>query len=158
MGTCQTIGVMQIELINFNACMFHCRYLPTDVEKQKRIEQWQAGGMLVYNTKEAYTNFLHWAYLCALTADCIAPVDALKCRFKGNTFRIRAGCHRYDQAMVNLLLSNWHGSVGAYTAGSHRNQLFDVVRHPSNKYQVQYCKSTTTGKYKQHWFWFFWNK
>ena len=83
-------------------------YLPTEKERQKQTEQWEANSFLVFNTHQVYWNVLHWAYLCSLTEKCIAPTDEVRCNFVSGSFKRYAYCHRYDQAMLNLLVSNWN--------------------------------------------------
>ena len=64
--------------------------------------------MVLFNTGVGYENVLRWAFLCALTADCIAPSGSKRaCRFKKDRWSYYGNCHRYDQAAMNLLLSNW---------------------------------------------------
>ena len=115
-------------------------YLPTEIERQKHVQQWEANSFLVYNTHQVYWNVLHWAYLCSLTEKCIAPSDEIRCNFKGSPFDRYAHCHRYDQSMLNLLLSNWHQyDEGRYTAGRYRS-LLNAIRKMTNKYDLSFCE------------------
>ena len=61
--------------------------------------------MIVINTPEVQTHIMKWLVTCALE-DCIAPVGA-KLYFGFNFPKDKfGGCHRYDQSLVNILLSN----------------------------------------------------
>jgi hypothetical protein len=55
-----------------------------------------------------YSNVIRWWFLCALTADCIAPTNDLLCKFASGADRDSqyAKCHRYDQSALNILLVN----------------------------------------------------
>ena len=72
------------------------------------------GTILVFNTADVQEHVMKWASICALVEDCIAPPGA-KLRCPGNLFAIPreqfAGCHRYDQALFSLLVTNLYGNV-----------------------------------------------
>ena len=81
------------------------RYLPTDTEALKTLRCSQST-MFVVNTKENCMSVLRWYYLCALTKDCIAPINGLQCSFKGDSHTRFGDCHRFDMSLINLLLGN----------------------------------------------------
>ena len=120
---------------------YHFSYLSSNIDRQKQTGQWEANSFLVFNTHQVYWNVLHWAYLCSLTEKCIAPTDEVKCKFApGSLFNMYAHCHRYDQSMLNLLLSNWsqyHEEI--YTAGLDQN-LLKVIRGITHRYELTFCQ------------------
>ena len=120
---------------------YHFSYLSTKIDRQKQTRQWEANSFIVFNTREVYWNVLHWAYLCSLTEKCIAPINAIYCKFApGSSFNTYANCHRYDQAMLNLLLSNWNQyNEEIYTAGKDQN-ILQVIRGPTHKYKLKFCE------------------
>ena len=72
------------------------------------------GTILVFNTADVQEHVMKWASICALVKACIAPPGA-KLRCPGNLLTIPreqfAGCHRYDQALFSLLVTNLYGNV-----------------------------------------------
>ena len=132
---------------NVMTVSYYFSYLPTEKRRQKHIKQWEANSMLVFNTHQVYWNVLHWAYLCSLTEKCIAPTHEIECKFLPGylreltfLFRSYAHCHRYDQAMVNLLLSNWNKyHEEMYTAGRY-NDILDVMRIVTHRYKLVSCE------------------
>lgn len=85
-------------------------YIPTDTAKQRHVDQYEANNIFIVNTKKAYDNILRWMYLCSLTRDCIAPLGAsVGCKGFGPDGQTHGRCHRFDQAVLNILLAN---SVG----------------------------------------------
>ena len=127
----------QASMINVS---YHFSYLSTKTNRQKQIRQWEANSILIFNTHQVYWNVLHWAYLCSLTEKCIAPTDDVDCEFPpGSSFNMYANCHRYDQAMLNLLLSNWNEyNEDVYTAGWDQN-LLQVIRDVTQMYGLKFC-------------------
>ncbi|KAK5968908.1 hypothetical protein GCK32_008122 [Trichostrongylus colubriformis] len=86
-------------------------YIPTLLSylKQKSCENHDAGFAFVVRTEDAL-NILKWYVLCALEKNCMAPPGAqLSCRFGEDRYSHYAGCHRYDQSVINLLLANAYG-------------------------------------------------
>ena len=91
-------------------------FVPTDIAKIKKIRMYAATTMLFANTKSVYENILKWAYACSSEKACIDPPGAnrlcgcqrspTKCSF--NAFSGWLKCHRFDQAMINILLLNWY--------------------------------------------------
>ncbi|KAL6735735.1 hypothetical protein Aduo_006148 [Ancylostoma duodenale] len=85
-------------------------YIPTDVEMLKnKSENHDAGFAFVAKTTESM-EILKWYVLCALEKNCMAPPGArLTCQFGSDRYTQFANCHRYDQSVINLLLSNAYG-------------------------------------------------
>ena len=72
-------------------------------------DMFEANSMIVINTPEVQTHIMKWLVTCALE-DCIAPVGAkLYCGFNFPKDKF-GGCHRYDQSLVNILVSNVYSS------------------------------------------------
>ncbi|WKY04687.1 hypothetical protein Q1695_005587 [Nippostrongylus brasiliensis] len=104
--------VRRCETVN---CLYE--YFPTDMKKLKTT--WEFGATMIYAVKtEDSINLMAWLVLCALEKDCMAPPGAqLKCKF-GDSLTSYAYCHRYDQAVLNLLLANAYGfDIGRYVGG-----------------------------------------
>ncbi|CAJ0605398.1 unnamed protein product [Cylicocyclus nassatus] len=84
-------------------------YIPTDIDKIKATQNLDANFAFVVRTADAL-EILKWYVLCALEEDCMAPYRAkLSCNFKNDRYISYAGCHRYDQSAINLLLANAYG-------------------------------------------------
>ena len=138
--------------ILFFVVLLFFRYIPTDVEQQKSLIQWEACMFIVYNTRAVYENILRWAYFCALTEACIAPTYEVICGFvHQDRFKTYCGCHRFDQATFNILLSNWfHYDIKRYTEG---RRQFGIQREPCDyEFELKYC-----GKWLPHskpWSWY----
>ncbi len=82
------------------------KYLATDINNMKKEEQRESGAMMIFRTKTLYEEVLSWWAFCALVEDCIAPIPERACRFTDDTYNEWAGCHRFDQSAINILLSN----------------------------------------------------
>ena len=66
----------------------------------------QASAVIYINKDEVQRHILKWLVICALKLDCIAPPGAtLSCNFNFPRDRF-GGCHRYDQSLQNILVSN----------------------------------------------------
>ncbi|VDP07414.1 unnamed protein product [Soboliphyme baturini] len=59
------------------------------------------------------------AVLCALENKCLVPDGSkLFCKFNDGTYDKRVACHRYDQSLMSLLLTNRHAyNVKLWTSG-----------------------------------------
>ena len=66
----------------------------------------QASAVIYINKDEVQRHIMKWVVICALKKDCIAPPGSkLFCGFKFPRDRF-GGCHRYDQSLQNILVSN----------------------------------------------------
>ncbi|CAJ0598157.1 unnamed protein product [Cylicocyclus nassatus] len=86
-------------------------YIPTDIEAIKKNESmnYDANFQFIVKTTDAL-EILKWYVLCALEKECMAPYAArVWCDFKNDQYYRYAGCHRYDQSAINLLLANSYG-------------------------------------------------
>ena len=99
-------------------------YLP--MEKTGVVKDMlQGGAVIVINTAEVQKYIMKWFVVCVLKTDCIAPDGStLFCNFNFPRESF-GGCHRYDQSLVNILVSN------AYNHEEERyhftNETFAVV-------------------------------
>ncbi|KAI0236555.1 hypothetical protein LSAT2_012897 [Lamellibrachia satsuma] len=111
-------------------------YLVTDVEAQKTIEQFGTGAILIYRTEKVFRQVLWWFYLCSLERRCLQPIANRFCRLDPkDRYATHAHCHRFDQAIVNLLLSNiWLTDGTPYTA---KEDFFKIHRYVTNMYNVK---------------------
>ena len=70
----------------------------------------QASAVIYINKDEVQRYILKWLVICALKQDCIAPPGSkLFCGFNFPRDRF-GGCHRYDQSLQNILVSNAYNS------------------------------------------------
>ena len=72
------------------------------------------GTILVFNTADVQEHVMKWAAICALVKDCIEPPGStIKCPPDIWTIPQEqfSGCHRYDQALFSLLVTNLYGNV-----------------------------------------------
>merc|ERR1712176_825760 len=67
------------------------------------------GSVIIFNTNDCKDSLMRWAMLCALNKDCIAPMGSRKeCPSGTNKYQPHI-CHRYDQALLSILLANRYG-------------------------------------------------
>ena len=80
-------------------------YLP--MEKVGAVKDMLQGGAVVYvNKDEVQRRVMKWLVICVLKEDCISPPGStLYCGFNFPRDRF-GGCHRYDQSLQNILISN----------------------------------------------------
>lgn len=113
------------------------KYIPTNELAQKTIYQYQAGVQLMYRTHHTIEHIYKWIVLCALDPDCVAPRGSKKwCTFK---LDVQTECHRYDQSLINLLLSNvFNFTVEKYV---YQRKILKIKRkNYGNISDVIYCK------------------
>ena len=80
--------------------------------------------------------------LCALEHQCISPIGRTYCNFSQGRWKSYVNCHRYDQSVINILLSNaFDYNITRYTAKG-LPKVLSVHRYPtsSNKKVRLYCR------------------
>ena len=116
-------------------------YISTNVKRQRNVPCLAATAILWYRTKDAYMSLFHWWLMCALDEDCIAPKGStLLCNFGKYSKTRYAGCHRYDQSVLNLLTSN-HLSYNVKKYLSRDPDVLKFIKEPSSMYTVKQCPS-----------------
>ena len=94
------------------------RYLPPrNSSDMKEGRMLQSGAYAAARTRELYDGVFFWAYLCALTEDCTHPPGSIRqpCTWGGaqvGPHTTHAGCHRFDQSVLNILVRNMYGRAG----------------------------------------------
>ena len=113
-------------------------YFPSDIEQMDAINEdvkpdrtgnptpehakmSQANGVMMWNTLEFKEKIMKWGLLCAMTKNCIAPPSTWKeshgllnaipeknCPKNTESLKQKHMCHRYDQSVFNILLSNYY--------------------------------------------------
>lgn len=81
-------------------------YLPMRGADESKAKMQQATGMILFNTKHMLKHVMKWVVFCSLLEDCITPKGSqLECNFQlpDDVF---GGCHRYDQSLFAVLVSN----------------------------------------------------
>ena len=84
------------------------KYFPLlNVQKAMTANMMEANFVMFSINKSFYDNVFRWMTLCALEKKCIVPEDASK-TCKQTTSRTYWGgtCHRFDQSVLNILLTN----------------------------------------------------
>jgi len=96
-----------IKIVTFNKCILLQTYefIPFPVNESKVLPMHGAGTQLIYGTQKNRRNVLYFYVLCALEKDCMAPKGHYQyCDFGPDWYNFYANCHRYDQAVVNMLI------------------------------------------------------
>ena len=117
------------------------KYLPTDLEVQKKLYQGVTYAVLMYKTKKVYDNILWWWFLCSLHAECMTPILNLLCHFKEDDNMLTyANCHRFDQSASNILGNNlYHYNDSLYNYPFKLRGGFDVARDQYGQFTPMYC-------------------
>ncbi len=113
------------------------KYIVTDMDKLKTVQQLGATGYIIFRTKEVWDNLLKWGILCSLHKECIAPMMNRLCNFGKGSFRHFAGCHRFDQSLLNILLSNWYNFN--WDVIKPEFQCMQVQRRSTHEYERKTC-------------------
>lgn len=83
------------------------QYLPIVEEDAQKIIMRQATAFLLFGTDKVKREIIFWWVLCALEVDCMAPSGHyLYCNKKDLDAGKYAGCHRYDQSALNILVAS----------------------------------------------------
>ncbi|KAI0240175.1 hypothetical protein LSAT2_009135 [Lamellibrachia satsuma] len=115
-------------------------FLPTDVEQQRHTSMAGATTMLLSNTRRTYERVLRWFYLCALEESCIAPIRKRHCNSAWGEEDEFLDCHRFDQSVINILLSNViNFAATKYHVDPHFETFFNCTRHPTKWYKLRIC-------------------
>ncbi|ELU10891.1 hypothetical protein CAPTEDRAFT_199391 [Capitella teleta] len=117
-------------------------YLPTDKDQLKRLKQVEAM-YFIYKSEKIYQNVAWWLLLCALEKECVSPSLNLKCSFPLKEYmNTYVGCHRYDQAAVNILAANhfdYDDSRYYVCMGRQGHNTILIRRRTTKMYDVQMC-------------------
>ena len=102
------------------------------------------GGLVLFKTNEVAMHIIDLWCDCAMHEDCIAPKNTIvyPCNFKlvrpGSTKY--AGCHRYDQSVLNVVIVREYGKeVYKYITDSIIETSLKVDRHITHGYTVKKC-------------------
>ena len=91
-------------------------YFPMTPKEGLTENMLPGGTILLFNTEDIQEHVMKWAAVCALVQDCIAPPGS-KRNCPGNRFwqtpggEKYGGCHRYDQALLSLLVTNLYNNA-----------------------------------------------
>jgi hypothetical protein len=112
-------------------------FFPSNLDNIKQIPMSIAGALLIYNTDVISRHVIFWWCACALNKQCHVPTWHTTCKLHGHDrWNKFAGCHRYDQSTLNILLSNlYQFDVKRYLA---TECLIVVQRWATYRYQIQY--------------------
>ena len=81
-------------------------FLSTNKEKLAWAKHQEIQAIMIHNTDEIHENIMKLFTACAIEETCLAPLGAQwRCSFDF-TGRRYAGCHRYDESALNILLNN----------------------------------------------------
>ncbi|ELU07489.1 hypothetical protein CAPTEDRAFT_204101 [Capitella teleta] len=119
-------------------------FIPTNLTAQKKLNQLATNAALYYKTRKIFDGVLWWWFLCALRKDCISPTTEMICDFGLRDRMLEyAGCHRVDQSVANLLVSNLYGfEIERCLASLREDGVFKIKRHPTHYYQLRQCSES----------------
>ena len=88
----------------------------------------QGGAVIVFNKDEVQKYIMKWLVICVLKEDCIAPPGSkLSCGYNFPREKF-GGCHRYDQSLLSILVSNTYNHDEARYHFERRNTFAVVNR------------------------------
>ena len=107
------------------------KFIPTNIEKLSREPHFEIRAILIHNTPEVHENIMKVFTACAMEDSCLAPSGAKwACHFDF-TGRKPAGCHRFDESALNILLKNWFNfDVSKYAKRNNYFQRYDSSYRP----------------------------
>ncbi|CAH1774564.1 unnamed protein product [Owenia fusiformis] len=115
-------------------------FLPADEQEMRGRTTYGCGALLIYNTKFAYEHFFQWFLLCALNAQCIAPVGSrIKCDEESKDRSAYRNCHRFDQSALNILISNMYNFWGNFEYEICDTTRLFVTRKETNMFELNFC-------------------
>ncbi|XP_045200210.2 uncharacterized protein LOC123554262 [Mercenaria mercenaria] len=122
------------------------KFIQTDVEKLSREPHFEIRAILIHNTPEVHQNIMKVFSACAMEDSCLAPEGAKwACRFDF-TGRKPAGCHRYDESALNILLKNWFDfDMSRYARRNSYFKPYDSSYRP----KLKTCRDPTDIKDKE---------
>ena len=86
-------------------------YLPSNITRHMNPKNMikNLDAVLIYNNEQCKTSIMRWLILCVLNKECIEPFGSVyQCPIGTNIYQPHL-CHKYDQAIVNMLLVNTFG-------------------------------------------------
>lgn len=84
------------------------RYIVSDELELGQVPM-PGGDGFIRNTRAVYEGVMYWWFLCALEPDCIEPLGStVVCRNISYSSPAYIGCHRYDQSVLDTLVSNFY--------------------------------------------------
>uniref|UniRef100_A0AC35FJG2 Uncharacterized protein n=1 Tax=Panagrolaimus sp. PS1159 TaxID=55785 RepID=A0AC35FJG2_9BILA len=105
-----------------------------------RVVQYNAGLILWVGSEAGWTSMHRWVE-CALQPSCMAPLGSTKsCTMKNISQSRFSGCHRFDQAAINLILyENSNSTTNLYQRNTN---YFKIIRR-RNLFVKPKIKATT---------------
>ena len=87
------------------------KYFPMN-KADLESDMFQASAMIILNTADVQQHIMKWACICAFKQECIAPFGSrMHCPRSVKQQRDKyAGCHRFDQALINILAKNLYNN------------------------------------------------
>ena len=118
------------------------KYLPSNITGLKHIFQFEANFMMLYGTQLIFDDVIKWWVLCSLTPQCIAPTPIKRCPSGFQKVPDKyAGCHRFDQTAINILLANkFHYNHTIYAEYYHDLELIHRFGPRKSQIKPTYCR------------------
>ena len=114
------------------------KYLPTDIERYKTLKSFGGGAVLFGRNKDLVDSVIKWLALCSLEKNCAMPAGhSLTCTGAMGFNNRYMNCHRYDMAILGILLGN-HFNFDQEAFSEKTENCFNVERHPST-YKIDKC-------------------
>lgn len=105
-----------------------------------QVEMFGAGAVLIYHTEQIHRHIMQWWLACSLDPQCVALTRQSGCDFRGEKWKQYAHCHRYDQSVLNILVTNFFQyNTTSYTPGVVGGEGLKAQHLTTNHYKVKYC-------------------